>query len=101
MEKAGFDRGIASMDATHATIENCRFGLRQVHLGHRLNKTAWACTGAGDLLRRPIVVEPCTCKDGRFGDNVHDCTKPKATFTSEKKMLRSSLGDLCSLIDMT
>lgn len=40
MRKAGFDGGIGSMDATHVTIENCRFGLRQVHLGHKLNKTA-------------------------------------------------------------
>ena len=37
---AGFDGGIGSMDATHVTIENCRYGIRQSHLGFKLNKTA-------------------------------------------------------------
>ena len=40
MDMAGFNGGIGSMDATHVTIENCRYGLRQIHLGHKLSKTA-------------------------------------------------------------
>ena len=40
MSLAGFNGGIGSMDATHVTIENCRHGLRQIHLGHKLSKTA-------------------------------------------------------------
>ena len=40
---AGFNGGIGSMDVTHVTIGNCRYGLRQIHpLGHKLSKTA--CT---------------------------------------------------------
>lgn len=37
---AGFDGAIGSMDATHVIIENCRFGVRISHLGHKLKKTA-------------------------------------------------------------
>ena len=40
MGLAGFNGALGSMDATHVTIENCRFGLRQIHLGHKLSKTA-------------------------------------------------------------
>ena len=40
MGLAGFNGAIGSIDATHVTIESCRYGLRQIHLGHKLSKTA-------------------------------------------------------------
>lgn len=38
--QAGFHGAIGSMDATHVTINGCRYGARRSHLGHKLNKTA-------------------------------------------------------------
>jgi len=40
MGLAGFNGSIGSMDATQVTIENCRFGFRNIHLGHKLSKIA-------------------------------------------------------------
>jgi len=40
MKLAGFNGALGSMDATHVVVENCRFGLRQIHLGHKLKQTA-------------------------------------------------------------
>lgn len=37
---AGFDGAIGSMDATHVIIENCRFGVRISHLGHKFKKNS-------------------------------------------------------------
>jgi len=36
MKLAGYNGALGSMDATHVVVENCRFGLRQIHLGHKL-----------------------------------------------------------------
>eukprot|EP00979_Chaetoceros_neogracilis_P013687 scaffold4001_cov141-Chaetoceros_neogracile.AAC.1 len=40
MTIAGFPGAVGSGDATNIIIENCRYGLRQSHLGAKLNKTA-------------------------------------------------------------
>lgn len=40
MNLAGFNGAIGSMDASNVIIINCRYGLRQAHLGHKLSKTA-------------------------------------------------------------
>jgi len=40
MEIAGFPGATGSGDATHCIINECRWGLRQSHLGAKLNKTA-------------------------------------------------------------
>jgi len=40
MMEAGFPGGGGSTDATNVIIINCRYGLRQIHLGHKLSKTA-------------------------------------------------------------
>ncbi|GFH58397.1 hypothetical protein CTEN210_14873 [Chaetoceros tenuissimus] len=40
MKSAGFPGCCASSDATHVMLENVRFGLRQIHKGWKLNKTA-------------------------------------------------------------
>jgi hypothetical protein len=40
MSAAGFPGSAASTDATTVVIVNCRYGLRQMHLGHKDKKTA-------------------------------------------------------------
>jgi hypothetical protein len=40
MKLAGMDGGGASTDATNVTIENCRYGSRQPHLGPKGSKTS-------------------------------------------------------------
>ena len=40
MKAAGFSGCVASSDATHVPIINCRFGLKQSHLGWKLSTTA-------------------------------------------------------------
>jgi len=40
MKLAGYNGALGSMDATHVVVENCHFGLRQIHLGHKLKQTA-------------------------------------------------------------
>jgi len=40
MKLAGFPGAVASTDATHVIILNCRYGIRQVHLGFKLDKTS-------------------------------------------------------------
>ena len=39
MTMAGYPGAVASGDATNCIIENCCYGLRQSHLGAKLNKT--------------------------------------------------------------
>jgi len=53
---AGFNGALGSMDATHVTIENCRFGLRQIHLGHKLVDLPLLIDGPFEFARCDLFV---------------------------------------------